>query len=297
MAGLSGAFRPGAPPAVCVSPFPPVAGFADPSAAALAYYQGDFGAVRRYLEASLPVHRESGDDPYLSHYLQILTMTALAEGDADEARALADEALELARRTRNPSSEAYALSHLGAVLMVEGELDSAQRALEESVRRARELENLRAVGLWTKALGGIALLQNEYPRARGLFEESLAILRSLDDAWGILGSVSSLALVALEEHDNETARRLLDESLELLRKSGHRYRAARILELSANSPAPRIAIAAPLACTQRQASLANRLAPKCSRARSGPTPPHTSRASAPNSASGRSPRRGRKAPR
>jgi len=39
--------------------------------------------------------------------------------------------------------------------------------------------------------------------------------------------------VALEEHDTETARRLLDESLELLRTSGHRYRVAKCLELSA----------------------------------------------------------------
>src|SRR5205814_981860 len=36
-----------------------------------------------------------------------------------------------------------------------------------------------------------------------------------------------------EEHDNEGARRLLHESLELLRKSGHHYRAAKILDLSA----------------------------------------------------------------
>jgi predicted ATPase/DNA-binding SARP family transcriptional activator len=202
-------------------------------AAGLAYYQGDFETARRYFEASLRVFRELGDDFNMFTCLDHLTMVTLSEGDAEAARALAEEVLAMARRMHDPSSEAYAIAHLGAVLMVQGELDGARRALEEGVRRARELENLRSVGHWTKALGWTTLLQRDYPLARELFEQSLAIYRSLDDAWGILGSVSSLALVALEEHDNDGTRRLLRESLELLRKSGHRYRAANILDLSA----------------------------------------------------------------
>ena len=45
--------------------------------------QGDHDAVHRYVEASLPVHRELGDDWNLSCDLSVLTMSALAEGDAD----------------------------------------------------------------------------------------------------------------------------------------------------------------------------------------------------------------------
>jgi predicted ATPase/DNA-binding SARP family transcriptional activator len=217
----------------CGSASPSIRAIAQATAADLAYYQGDFDAVHRYFEASLPIFREEGNEFFLARSLAILTMAVVAEGDADAARALSEEALEIARRTQDRSSEMYALSHLGAVLAVQGELDAAQCALEESVRIAHELGNLRSIAHWTKALGGIALLGNEYPQARELFEQCLAIYRRLDDAWGILGSVSSLALVALEEHDNETARRLLDESLVLLRKSGHHYRAAKSLELSA----------------------------------------------------------------
>ena len=212
---------------------PSIRASAQTMAASLAYYHGDFNGVRRYLVTSLPVLRELGDDFRLSLGLAVVTMTALADGDADAARAPAEEMLEMARRTRDPTSEAYALAMIGAVLTVEGKLDDAKRALEESVRRGRALGNLRAVGLWTKALGGIALQQVEYPRARELFEQSLAIHRSLDDVWGILGSLSGLTLVALEDDDNETARRILDESLELLTKSGYHYRAAQGLELGA----------------------------------------------------------------
>lgn len=202
-------------------------------AASLALYQGDFNAVRGYIDASLPVHRELGDDWNISNGLQLLTMTLLAEGDANQARAAAEEALEVARRTQNATSEAYALANMGIVLAVHGQLDEAQRSIEQSVRRARESGNLRSVANWTKALGGVAVMQTDYPRARALFEESLAIYRSLADPWGTLGSLSGLALVALEQDDYGTARHLLEETIGLLQRSGHHFRVANSLEIAA----------------------------------------------------------------
>ena len=218
--------------------------------------------MHRYLEASLPVFRELGDDANLSGYLGVLALTAIAEGDADEARALAEEALEVARRTRDPMKRGVRpVNSRRPCSRIQGELDESQRVLEESIRRARELGNLRSVGAWTKALGGITFLQGNYPRARELFEQSLAILRSLDDAWGTQGSLSGLALVALEEHDNDSVRRLLT------RTSRSCGRAATTIERRTSSrsppgsPPPRIAIAVPLACTERRASFADRRAP------------------------------------
>ena len=202
-------------------------------AATLALYQGDFDAVRRYIDASLPVHRELGDDWNISNGLQLLTMTLLAEGDANQARVAAEEALEVARRTQNATCEAYALSNMGTVLAVHGQLDEAQRLVEQSVRRARETGNLRSVANWSKALGGVAVMQTDYPRAHALFEESLAIYRSLDDPWGTIGSLSGLALVALEQDDYGTARHLLEETIGLLQRSGHHFRVANSLEIAA----------------------------------------------------------------
>lgn len=212
---------------------PSARAFGQSRAASLALYQGDFGAVRRYIEESLPVQRELGDHWNVSASLGLLTMTLLAEGDANQARAVAEEALDVARRTHVPLGEAYALSTMGVVLTVQGQLDEAQRLIEQSVRTARELGNLRSVANWTKALGGVAVMQEDYSRALELFEESLAIFRSLDDPWGTLGSLSGLALVALEERDYRTARQLLEAIVELLRASGHHFRVANSLEIAA----------------------------------------------------------------
>ena len=274
---------------------PSIRAFAQSRAASLAYYQGDFEAVHRYLEASLPVFRELGDDSNLSGCLRVLAMTALAEGDADEARALAEEALELARRARNPTSEAYALANLGVVLGVQGEFDDAQRVLEESIRRARELGNLRSVGSWTKGSGRDHLPARQLP-------------------------AGSRAVRAKPRHPPQPRRRVGNPGLALgpcargARRTRQRIGAApaeREPRASAEERPPlsigerprdrrqarrrpEIAIAAPLACTGRQAF--SRIDPRRDvRVRGLARPRPESPASAPCSASRRSPRHGRRA--
>ena len=213
---------------------PSIRAFAQSRAASLAFYQGDFDAVHRYLEASLPVHRELGDDFNLSSYLGVLALTALAEGDADEARALAEEALEAGAAGAQSDERGVCPGNVSASCSGSRESSTRRNVCSRRACGERASSETSAASdpgrkLWAESPSCKAT----YPRARELFEQSLAILRSLDDAWGILGSLSGLALVALEEHDNEAARRLLDESLELLRKSGHHYRAANSLELAA----------------------------------------------------------------
>jgi predicted ATPase/DNA-binding SARP family transcriptional activator/Tfp pilus assembly protein PilF len=202
-------------------------------AASLAYAQGDNASVRRYLEASLPVHRALNHDRHVAGSLGVLGSSALAEGDTERARMLIEEALATARRASDLFGEAQALAQLGNVLVAEGELDEAKRMFSESVRKARELGDARGVANWTRSIGEIALVQGDYSQARQLFEESLATHRRLDDGFGISGSLSNLAFLALETKDNDTARRLLDERIKLDRKGGYHYRIAVSLELAA----------------------------------------------------------------
>jgi predicted ATPase/DNA-binding SARP family transcriptional activator len=202
-------------------------------AASLAYVQGDSDAVRRYLEASLPVHRRLGDKQKLASYLGLLGMTALGQGDVQAARALTAEALETARELGDVLTETYSLAQVGLVFARSGDLDEGQRALEESVRRSRRLGNIRSVASWTRSLGWIAFLRHDHAHARRLFEESLAVHRSLDDAWGIAGSLSNLSLLALESNDIATAEALLKETLGLEQKGGYRHRLANSLEVAA----------------------------------------------------------------
>ena len=201
------------------------------AAASLAKPQGDHEAVRRLLEASLPVHRRLGDEWQVARSLAVLSASALATGDSDRALAFGKEGLGVARTAADPAAEVMLLFNVGAALGWRGELDEAERVIEESVRLARETANVTSVAHGLRALGSISLARGDYERARTHFEESLALGRELGQPWGISHSLSSLALLAHEARDDDTARRLLAESLAIERESGEWLGLAGNLEL------------------------------------------------------------------
>ena len=201
------------------------------AAASLAKPQGDHEAVRRLLEASLPVHRRLGDEWQVARSLAVLSSSALATGDSDRALAFAEEGLGVARTLADPAAEVMLLFNVGAALGWRGELDEAERAIEESVRLARETGNVTSVGHGMRALGSISLARGDHERARAHFEESLALGREVGQPWGISHSLSNLALLAHEARDDDTARRLLAESLVIERESGEWLGLAGNLEL------------------------------------------------------------------
>ena len=199
--------------------------------AAIAGVQGDHGAVRRLLEASLPVLQDVGEDRTVAGSLAVLCASAIATDEPDRALAFAEEGLDFARRSGDLSTEAMLLFNVGLALAANGDLEGAERAIEESVRGARRAGNVTSVGNWLRALGSISLARCDYAQARPQFEKSLSFGRELGQPWCISHSLSNLALVAQEERDYEAARRLLAESLEIQRESGERLGLAANLEV------------------------------------------------------------------
>jgi predicted ATPase/DNA-binding SARP family transcriptional activator len=192
------------------------------SAARCAFIQGDFEAMERFLEASLPVHRRLGDDRAVAFALGILGGAVHVQGDRGRAKALFEEALTTARRAGDTWNESRTQCMLGQMLAAEGALTSARHQLEEGLRGARELGDVRSVGWALTSLAGVALAANDPRRARRRLEEALPIFRQLGDTWGIAHSLESLAYASLGEGDRERARELLEESLTLAHDGGIR---------------------------------------------------------------------------
>ncbi|MDQ3161631.1 MAG: winged helix-turn-helix domain-containing protein [Actinomycetota bacterium] len=199
--------------------------------ATIAIVQGDHDAVRRFLEASLPVHRKLGDDRRVASSLAVLCASAVATGDADKALALAEEGLAVARRSGDPSMEAMLLFNVGMAHGWRRELEEAESAIEESVRKARQGGNVTSVANWLRALGSISVARCDWEQARAHFEESLDLGRELGQPWCISHSLSNLALVAQETRDYDTARRLLAESIAIEQEGGERLGLAANLEV------------------------------------------------------------------
>ena len=203
------------------------------AAACIARTQGDHDAVRRLLEASLPVHRRLAEDWRVPGSLAVLASSALATSDPGRALALAEEGLGVAQRSGDIYLVAMLLFNVGLALAWKGELAEAERALEESVSGARRAGNVAGVSHALRVLGSISLARRDYEQARPHLEESLALGREIGQPWCISHSLSNLALVANEARDHDTARRLLAESVAIEREHGERLGLAANLEVYA----------------------------------------------------------------
>jgi predicted ATPase/class 3 adenylate cyclase len=160
------------------------------AAGTLAAQQGDNGAARSYLEASIAARRVVGARSDLANSLSNLGIVTRSEGDYATARALYAESLAIHRELGNKSGIAHTLANLGL----------------------------------------LARFQGDGAAARPLLEESLAIRRELGDPWAIANALNNLAEVALDEGDHASARALLEQSLRINQELGDRRAIAFLLE-------------------------------------------------------------------
>jgi len=200
-----------------------------------AFIQGDYGALQRYTDACIPVHRDLGDDHSQGFALMILGAATGTRGDVVRGVALLHEAVALSRTSGNRWLEASCLGYLGIVLARGGGIATARRALEEGLTTARSLGDHRCVGWMLITLGRIARAAADPEHARARVAEALVVQQRLGDRWGVSSALRESVALALDggHADAGTASALLAESLSLALSAHDRPSVAAGLDLSA----------------------------------------------------------------
>jgi predicted ATPase len=162
-------------------------------------FMGRFGEARRYLEESLQIAREIGDERRVAAALQPLGSAHVGQGDLPTARRYLEEALALAERRGEQREIAAAGNALAQLCRVEGDLD----------------------------------------RAEALYTRVDALIRGLEDRESIAIVVLNRAMVAIARGDGERARRMLLEVLAIADEIGSKPVGQSLLEVSAGLAALR----------------------------------------------------------
>src|SRR3712207_5258158 len=160
------------------------------AALAMAYMQGDYGAVARY----------------------------------------SVELLELSQEVEDALCTAYGWCGLGLVAMDRKDFGEATSCFEEALallRRAGEDGVAPVVRIW---LGTVALIQGDHDRAIPMFEEGLAQAQQRGDRLGTYNALYNLAQVALARGDHELATRMLEEGVTLSEQIGDQANLSYFLE-------------------------------------------------------------------
>ena len=145
----------------------------------LSVFMGRYDEALRYLEDSLAIAREIGDERRVAAALQPIGLAHLGLGDLPSARRFLEEALALAEQHGEQREIAAAGNQLAQLLRVEGDLDRAEALYTRVLALVRELEDRESIAIVLLNLAMVAIGRYAGERARTMLLEVLAIAQEI----------------------------------------------------------------------------------------------------------------------
>ena len=136
---------------------------------------GRYPEARGYLEESLAIAREIGDQRRIAMALQPLGIACLGQGDVAPARAHLQEALAMAYALGNQREIAAALNGLAQLYRTVGELDVAEPLYEKGLALARELQDRESIAIGLLNLAMLLIDRGSGNDATPMLLEALSI--------------------------------------------------------------------------------------------------------------------------
>jgi predicted ATPase/DNA-binding winged helix-turn-helix (wHTH) protein len=200
---------------------------------ALATAQGDYANAEHYLQHSLSLYEELGDQPGIAASLNALAVSARDRGDDSSAQSCFERSLACWRMLSDRLAIARCLHNLANVVKGRGDYARARWALREAADTFEELGDHTGAAWSINQQGDVARAQGDMAAARELYQRALSAFREAGDPWGSARSLTDLGYIDCEQGDHSTAHAAYHEALEIFAGLGHRRGMARAMEGSA----------------------------------------------------------------
>jgi predicted ATPase/DNA-binding winged helix-turn-helix (wHTH) protein len=200
---------------------------------ALSTPQGDYPAAEDFLQQSLLLYEELGDQSGIAASLNALGVVARDRGDYASAQSRYERSLACWRLLPERSATARCLHNLANVVKARGDYPRARWALREAGGIFQELGDRSGAAWSINQEGDIARAQGDVAAARELYQRALSAFRENGDPWGSGRCLTDLASIDCEQEDYVAAQAECREALEIFEALGHRRGVARALEGSA----------------------------------------------------------------
>jgi predicted ATPase/DNA-binding winged helix-turn-helix (wHTH) protein len=197
---------------------------------ALSAAQGDFSAAKHFLQQSLSLYEQLGDQWGIAASLNALAVAARDGGDYSSAQKNFERSLACWRELPDGLATARCLHNLANVVRVRGDYSGAQVALREATSIFEELGDRSGAAWSINQQGDIAREQGDVAVARDLYQHALKAFRDAGDRWGSARSLADLGYVCCVQADYGAAHAAYREALKLFAELGHRRGLARTLD-------------------------------------------------------------------
>lgn len=197
---------------------------------ALTTAQGDYSAAHGFLQQSLSLYEELGDQLGIAASLNALAVSARDRGEYAAAQANFERSLACWRLLPDRLAIARCLHNLANVVKVRGDYARARWALREATGIFEELGDRTGAAWSINQQGDIARAQDDLDAARGLYQRALSAFRDAGDPWGSARSLTDLAYIDCERGDHVGAHAAYREALEIFAGLENQRGIARALE-------------------------------------------------------------------
>lgn len=197
---------------------------------ALTTTQGDYPAAKSFLEQSLSLYEELGDEPGIAATLNALAVSARDRGDYAAAQSSFERSLACWRLLPNRPAMARCLHNLANVVKVRGDYARAQWALREATEIFEELGDRSGAAWSLNQRGDIARAQGDTAAARNFYQDAFSAFQAAGDPWGSARSLTDLACIDHDLKNHSAAHAAYREALSTFAGLGHRRGMARAME-------------------------------------------------------------------
>lgn len=188
----------------------------------LATSQSNYTEARRYLEESISLYRQTGDDEHLIDALSSLGSVLQHQGDLAAGYALEEESIALARKLNKRWELAWALFSHGNHVWMQNHVEEAIQLTEESLAIARELHDISLIARITNNLAYMAWQQKDLERAAMLTKRNLQLARQLDDKPLLSSTLETFGSIAMDRGNFAQAKAYFLESIALAKQLGRK---------------------------------------------------------------------------
>ena len=142
-------------------------------------FMGRYAEARGYLEGSLALARELGDQNRIAAVLQTLGQACRGEGDLTNAGRHSAESITVARAVGNPRQLASALNSHAQLLRQQGDLAGAESLYSEAVQILQTLGDQESEAIGRLNLAVVAIERRQTDTAHALLGQALQVATAL----------------------------------------------------------------------------------------------------------------------
>ncbi len=197
---------------------------------ALTTAQGDFAAAELFLDQSLALYQEVGDEWGVAASFNAKGIGARDRGDYSSAQIYLERSLECWRVLTDRLAVARCLHNLANVVKVVGDYARAKWALREATEIFEELGDHNGAAWSVSQQGDIAREEGDVAAARAFYQRALSFFREAGDRRGSARALTDLGAIDCEQGDYSSAQAAYREALQGSVDAGYRRGVARALE-------------------------------------------------------------------